>query len=69
MKYGVHCYIFTDRWSDDTLDVLDTIKELGGDCCEVAVGDDVLFTPRLTRRRAEALGLELFIGPGGQWPL
>ena len=32
------------------------------------MGDDVPFTPALTRRRAEALGLELAIGPGALWP-
>ena len=69
MKYGAHCYVFTDRWSDNSLSLLDAAKELGLDCFEVAVGDDVRFTPRLTRRRVEALGLELSIGPGGHWPL
>jgi D-psicose/D-tagatose/L-ribulose 3-epimerase len=68
MKYGVHCYIFTERWSDGSLDILDTVRELGADCIEIAVGDDVQFTPALTRRRAEALGLELIVSPGGEWP-
>jgi D-psicose/D-tagatose/L-ribulose 3-epimerase len=68
MKYGAHSYIFTDRWADDRLGIMDTVKGLGLDCFEIAVGDDVLFSPELTRRRAETLGLELFIGPGGQWP-
>jgi D-psicose/D-tagatose/L-ribulose 3-epimerase len=35
---------------------------------ELSVGDDVPFDPRLTRRRAEALGLDLMVGPGGAWP-
>ena len=69
MKYGAHCYLFTDRWGDDQVGVLDTAKELGLDCIEIAVGDDVPFTAALTRRRAEALGLDLTIGPGGAWPL
>lgn len=69
MKYGAHCYIFTDRWSDDSLPILDRMKALGLDVAELSVGDDVSFTPPLTRRRAEALGLTLVIGPGGAWPL
>jgi D-psicose/D-tagatose/L-ribulose 3-epimerase len=69
MKYGAHSYIFTDRWADDRLGIMDTVKRLGLDCFEIAVGDDVIFSPELTRRRAETLGLELFISPGGQWPL
>jgi len=68
VKFGAHCYIFTDRWSDDQIDLLDTIRELGLDCFEIGVGDDVPFSAQLTRRRAEALGLELLIGPGGAWP-
>ena len=68
MKYGLHCYLFTDGWSDASLDILDTAKSLGADCVEVVVGDDIRFTPRLTRQRAESLGLELTVGPGGAWP-
>jgi len=69
IKYGTHCYVLTDRWSDDRLDLLDTIKELGLDCFDIAVGDDVCFTPEFTRKRAEALGIVLGISPGGEWPV
>ena len=69
MKYGAHSYIFTDRWADDKLSLLDTVRELDLDCFEISVGDDVPFTPELTRHRAESLGLELLIGPGGKWPV
>jgi D-psicose/D-tagatose/L-ribulose 3-epimerase len=69
MKYGAHSYIFTDRWADDKLSLLDTVRELDLDCFEISIGDDVPFTPELTRRRAEILGLELLIGPGGEWPV
>ena len=68
MKLGLHCYLFTERWSDDCLDILDTARDLGAECFEVVVGDDIQFTPRLTRQRAEALGLTLTVGPGGLWP-
>jgi len=69
MKYGAHSYLFVERWADDKLDLLDRVKELGMDCFEIGVGDDVPFTPELTRRRAETLGLDLLIGPGGEWPV
>src|SRR5581483_1116323 len=69
MKFGAHCYLWTDHWADDQVYLLDTARELDLDVVELAVGDDVHFTPRLTRRRAESLGLGLFIGPGGAWPL
>jgi D-psicose/D-tagatose/L-ribulose 3-epimerase len=69
MILGVHAYLFTERWADSCLDILDTAAELGAGAVEIPVGDDVHFTPRLTRRRAEALGLRIYLGPGGLWPL
>lgn len=69
MKYGFHSFLFTDRWSDQTLGVLDTAATLGADCVEIAIGDDVTFDPQLTRRRAESLGIGLTTGPGGLWPV
>ncbi|MCX6033248.1 MAG: sugar phosphate isomerase/epimerase [Chloroflexi bacterium] len=69
IKYGFHCFLFTDRWSDASLGILETAKELGADSVEISGGDDVRFTPALTRRRAEVLGLELIVSPGGAWPV
>jgi D-psicose/D-tagatose/L-ribulose 3-epimerase len=69
MKYGAHSYIFTERWSDDQLHVLDLVKELGLSMFEISVGDDVPFDRRRTGEHAASLGLDLFIGPGGAWPL
>jgi D-psicose/D-tagatose/L-ribulose 3-epimerase len=69
MIYGVHAYLFTEHWSDESLPILDLARDLGADCVEIPLGDDIYFTPELTRRRAEALGIELFVGPGGLWPI
>ena len=69
IRYGAHCYIFTDRWADDQLHHLETARSLGLSMFELAVGDDVAFTAGLTRREAEKLQLDLAIGPGGEWPL
>jgi len=69
IRYGAHCYVFTDRWSDEKLDLLNTAWTLGLDLFEISVGDDVVFTPSLTRARAESLGLTLSISPGGAWPM
>jgi D-psicose/D-tagatose/L-ribulose 3-epimerase len=68
MKLGFHAYIFVERWSDDTIHLLPRCRELGGQCVELSVGDDVVFTPRLTRQTAEANGVELIVSPGGLWP-
>ena len=69
MKFGSHSYLFTDRWSDSSLPILETVKEMDLDCFEIGIGDDVPFSPALTGRRAEELGLELAVSPGGIWPL
>lgn len=69
MKYGAHCYLFTERWQDDQLHLLDLAVELGLGMFELSIGDDVHFTPSLTRARAEAAGIELAVGPGGAWPM
>ena len=69
MKFGAHSYIFTDRWTDSSLHLLDRARALGLDAFEIGVGDDVVFDPALTRRHAEQLGIELVISPGAEWPL
>ena len=69
MKFGAHSYLFSDCWSDDCLHVLDIASELGLECLEIAIGDDVHFSPSLTRRYTEELGLDLIISPGGFLPL
>ncbi|MGC9521932.1 MAG: sugar phosphate isomerase/epimerase family protein [Anaerolineae bacterium] len=69
IQYGAHCYLFTDRWSDTQLGLLETASDLGLDLWEIAVGDDVVFTPALTRRAAADLGLTLTVSPGGEWPI
>jgi len=69
VKYGAHGYLFTRSWSDADVRFLDLARELRLDMFELSVGDDVVFDPRLTGRRAASLGLDLVIGPGGRWPL
>lgn len=69
MKYGAHCYIFTDRWTNSSLHLLDQAAELGLDCFEISIGDDVVFDTQITRRHAEALDIELVVSPGAAWPM
>jgi len=69
MKFGAHSYIFIERWSDACMHFLDMARELGLDCLELGIGDDVSFSCKLTRHRAEELGLDLVVSPGGKWPL
>ena len=66
---GAHCYIFTDRWDDASLPILQRLKNLGGSVLEIAVGDDVAFSPTTTARAARDLEMHLIVSPGGAWPL
>lgn len=68
MRFGAHSYVFTDRWSDECLCILEQAQALGLDCVELGVGDDVVFSAALARRRAQELGLTLAVSPGGLWP-
>jgi D-psicose/D-tagatose/L-ribulose 3-epimerase len=69
IRYGAHCYVFTDHWSDDQLHILDKAKSLGLDLFEIAVGDDVHFTPEKSRNKSDELELTLTASPGGYWPM
>ncbi|MGA2499155.1 MAG: sugar phosphate isomerase/epimerase family protein [Tepidisphaeraceae bacterium] len=68
-KFGAHIYLWIDRWSDQTVRLLDHAAGLGLECLEIAIGDDVPFTPRLTRQHARSAGMEFTMGPGGAWPM
>lgn len=67
MRYGAHSFIFTERWSDESLDILNRARDLGLSCFEIGIGDDVLFNAVSTRQRAHQMGLELIVSPGGAW--
>ncbi|MEZ5275188.1 MAG: sugar phosphate isomerase/epimerase family protein [Opitutaceae bacterium] len=69
MKFGAHSYLFTPRWDDSQLGILDHAKDLDLDFFEIGIGDDVVFSHRKTRLAAEKLGLELVVSPGGLWPV
>jgi D-psicose/D-tagatose/L-ribulose 3-epimerase len=68
MKLGAHIYLWTERWSDAEVGLFDRARGLGLDAIELSVGLDVKFSAALTRRTAEAAGLTLLVGPGGEWP-
>lgn len=67
-KWGVHQFLWKDRWTDADVGLLETVRELGCSLFEVSLGDDVVFDPACLRRRADAIGLELTVGPGNLWP-
>lgn len=68
MQYAAHIYLWTECWSDREVGLFDRARKLGLDLLEISIGDDVHFDPALTKRAAEAAGMGIVIGPGGQWP-
>jgi len=68
MKYGAHIFLWISRWGDEHLPLLDHARELGLSWLEIAVGDEVVFSPRGVRARAIAAGIEIVMSPGGVWP-
>src|SRR5579883_227247 len=68
-RYGGHMYLWTDRWSDEALWLIEHVRTLGLTLFEVSLGDDAVFTPSRLRRQVEQTGLEITIGPGGVWPM
>ncbi|MBN2450737.1 MAG: sugar phosphate isomerase/epimerase [Lentisphaeria bacterium] len=69
MRYGAHIFLWVRHWADEHVSLLARARELGLDWIEIALGEDVVFSSRLTRRCAEESGLELVFSPGDGWPV
>lgn len=61
--------MFTPVWTDADNAIFERVRALGVDWLEIGTGDDVSFSTAAMRSSAEAVGLELTVGPGGIWPL
>ncbi len=59
LRYAVHAYAWTSRWTRDALRLLEKARELGFDAFEVPLMDLEDIDPRNIRREAERLGLSL----------
>jgi D-psicose/D-tagatose/L-ribulose 3-epimerase len=68
-RFGAHQFLWKSHWADDDLAILDRAQALGLTLFEISLGDDVRFDYRRLRRHAEALGIELSVGPGNVWPM
>jgi D-psicose/D-tagatose/L-ribulose 3-epimerase len=68
-KFGAHQFLWKSHWTDADSIILDQARDLGLTLFEISLGDDVSFEYRRLRRHAEALGMELSIGPGNDWPM
>ncbi|MBL4576316.1 MAG: sugar phosphate isomerase/epimerase [Opitutaceae bacterium] len=69
MKYGAHCYLFIDKWTDNSVELFEKAGEIGLDFLEISVGDDVSFSTAPVRKKMAETGIEVTIGPGAEWPM
>ena len=67
-KFGAHQFLWKSHWTDGELHILDQAHALGLTLLEISLGDDVQFDRARVCRHAEALGIELTVGPGNLWP-
>lgn len=67
--FSAHQFLWTDCWTDGSLPILESARELGLDGMEVSLGDDVLFDAAALKKGAEDLRMELTVGPGNVWPM
>jgi D-psicose/D-tagatose/L-ribulose 3-epimerase len=68
IKFGAHQFMWKSHWTDADLPVLDAVEHLGLGLFEISLGDDVSFDAERLRLHAQALGIELTVGPGNEWP-
>lgn len=53
MKLGIHAYEWCSTWSNETLDIIDRVKELGFDFLEIPLMRLDLFDPKAVRERLD----------------
>lgn len=58
MKLGIHAYAWCSTWSNDTLDLIDKVKEFGMDFIELPLMRLDLFDAAAVRARLDTVGLE-----------
>jgi D-psicose/D-tagatose/L-ribulose 3-epimerase len=58
MKLGIHAYAWCSTWSNDTLDLIDKVKEFGMDFIELPLMRLDLFDAAAVRARLDAVGLD-----------
>ncbi|NOY41366.1 MAG: TIM barrel protein [Planctomycetes bacterium] len=57
MKLGIHAYAWCSQWSNDTLDLIDKVKDLGMDFIEIPLMCLETFDAKAIKERLEQVGL------------
>jgi D-psicose/D-tagatose/L-ribulose 3-epimerase len=59
LKYAVHAYAWTGRWSNETLHLVDRAKDLGFDMIEIPLMEVEFVDPVAIRKRLDEVGLDV----------
>jgi len=57
LKYAIHGYAWTGKWTDESLGLIDRAKEFGFDFIEIPLMDIEFIDPRKTKEKLEAVGI------------
>ena len=58
MKLGIHAYAWCSKWTNDTLDLIDRVKNLGMDFIEIPLMSLETFDAKAVRDRLTSVGLD-----------
>lgn len=58
MQFSAHCLIWTDKWSNDALNLIDRVASLGFDAIEITMRDLPAIDDRQVKRRLNAAGIK-----------
>lgn len=62
-------YLWIEKWDSHQIPLMEQARGLGLDAFEIPIGDEVVFNPELIRSKSEELAMDIFISPGGIWPM
>ena len=57
MKLGIHAYAWTSTWSNDTLYIIDNVRNLGLDYIEIPLMRLDLFDPKAVKEKLDGFGV------------
>jgi len=59
MRFSAHCLLWTDRWSNDTLALIDRVAGLGLDAIEIPMRDHAAIDPPAIKERLAGAGIDV----------
>ncbi len=67
--FGAHAFLWIERWTSNALYLYTHAKELGLNCLEIPVGDDIFFDSKVIFNESKRTDIQTIISPGAEWPM